>query len=64
MTDAICKLAAAALPAVLAWGALGWYAWRVETRRINRLGAVLEAGRKPRLSETPYMVHVATWDGC
>ncbi len=56
-----CELAAAALPAVLAWGALGWYAWRVEVRRINRLGAVLEAGRKPRLSETPEIVHAMNW---
>lgn len=60
MTPIIYKLAAAVLPAALAWGMLGWYAWRAETRRQNRVDAW--SGRRRRLSDTPEMVYARTWE--
>jgi hypothetical protein len=52
------KVAVAAL--VLAWGMLGWYAWRTETRRQNRVEAW--GNRRMRLSDTPEMVYARTWE--
>jgi hypothetical protein len=48
-------IAAAALPIVLAWGALGWYGFLLLSRRDARLAAA----RKPKLSEE--MRYVMTW---
>lgn len=56
----ILVIAAAALPVALAWGALGWYAFLATQRDRNRLDLMREMGRT-RLSETPAMVHAATW---
>jgi uncharacterized protein HemX len=47
----ILKLAAAALPVALAWGALGWYLWRQEMRRLNRVEAVRDMRKGIPLSE-------------
>jgi hypothetical protein len=58
----IVKIAAALLPVALAWGALGWYAWRLETRRGNRLGAVEDLQRGVPLSETPYIQRLMAWE--
>jgi hypothetical protein len=57
----IYKIAATLLPVVFAWGALGWYAWRLETRRNNRVQAATDIRRGRKLSETPHMVHAINW---
>jgi hypothetical protein len=44
-------IAAALFPVALAWGALGWYLWRQETRRTNRVQAVRDMRKGIPLSE-------------